>query len=215
MAVDLPDLSEDEFRRRLGGEGRFGLGRRSIEQMHAHYRELRRWNRRMALVGSGLGDRVVERLFAESLAAMPLLGRGSQTIVDVGSGAGFPGLVLAAALPEARVVLIEPRQRKWAFLRAAADSAELSCECLNARVSAALPSGIPEAIDRVTVRALRLDREPFAALSARLTEGGSFLIWASGPLELPSELQESKAVDLGDGRGRVQEVTLRRHGIRE
>jgi 16S rRNA (guanine527-N7)-methyltransferase len=174
--------------------------------MYAHYQELRRWNRRMALVGAGLVDRVVERMFGESLAALPLLGRLDESIVDVGSGAGFPGLVIAAARPDARVTLVEPRQKKWAFLRSAADRCALSCVCLNARVAAALPSCIPESIDRVTVRALRLEPEQIRSLASRLTPEGSFLIWASGELELPSGFRESRAVSLGEGRGRIQEV---------
>lgn len=206
MAVELPNLSEDDFRARLLGEGGIPLRPGAVGRMYSHYRELRRWNRRMALIGAGLADCVVERLFRESLAALPLIDGSASSVVDVGSGAGFPGLVVAAARPDLDVVLVEPRQKKWAFLRAAAARASLSCVCLNARVAAALPSSIPDAVGRVTVRALRLDSAQMASLAARLAPGGSFLIWASGVLELPEGFSESRSVELGPGRGRIQEV---------
>ncbi len=206
MGIDLPDLSEETFRHRLLEGESVDLPSGAVEKMYAHYLELRRWNKRMALVGAGLADRVVERLFTESLAALPMLGRAGGSIVDVGSGAGFPGLVLAAARPADEVVLVEPRQKKWAFLRSAADRSALSCVCLNARVAAALPSGIPDSIDRVTVRALRLGPEELRSLASRLSPDGSFLIWASGELELPKGFREARSVSLGEGRGRIQEV---------
>ena len=45
---------------------------------------------------------------------------GFRDLVDLGSGAGFPGLVLAAARPDLHVTLVETRERKWSFLLAAA-----------------------------------------------------------------------------------------------
>ncbi len=208
MGIEIPDLSEEAFRERLAASFRGFLPPGAVGRLHAHYRELRRWNRRVALVGSGVESQVVERLFGESLAALPLIDDSAAVVLDVGSGAGFPGLVIAAARPDLRVVLVEPRQRKWAFLRAAAARSALSCECLNARVAAALPSGIPASVDRVTVRALRLGDAEMRALSARLAPAGSFLIWASGERELPTGFGERRVVALGAGRGRIREVIV-------
>ncbi len=206
MGIEIPDLSEDEFRGRLAAVSPADLQPDAVGRLHAHFRELRRWNRRVALVGGGVAHRVVERLFGESLAALPLIDDSVRRVLDVGSGAGFPGLVIAAVRPDLEVVLVEPRERKWAFLRAAADRASLSCECLNARVAAALPSGIPESVDRVTVRALRLGAAEMRALSARLGPGGSFVIWSSARREMPMGFTERRAVDLGAGRGRIREL---------
>ena len=148
---------------------------------------------------------MVERLFAESVAALPLVDESVRQVVDVGSGAGFPGLVLAAARPDLQVLLVEPRVRKWAFLRAAAERASLSCLCLNARVAAVLPSGIPGRIDRVTIRALRLGSAEMRALAERLSERGSFLSWSSDG-HLPAGFEGQRSVSLGEGRGLIVEL---------
>jgi 16S rRNA (guanine527-N7)-methyltransferase len=158
----------------------------AVERLHIYYRELRRWNRTLSLVGPSSAEDVIARHFGESLAALPLLPSSAATLVDVGSGAGFPGLVLAAARPDLRVTLVEPRQRKWAFLAAAARRAGLSCICLNARVESPLPPGLPDEIDLVTSRALSLAGvlEP---LADRVGPGGAILLWLGreGPPALP------------------------------
>lgn len=180
MAVELPDLSFTTFADSLTEQTPETLPRATFERLFAHYQELRRWSRRLALIGPGTVEEVLSRHFGESLAALPHLppveaGR----LVDVGSGAGFPGLVIAAARPRWRVTLVEARQRKWAFLQAAARRAGLSCHCLNARVAALLPPGLPDAYEVVTVRALSLPPPVLAALASRLTAGGRLLLWAA------------------------------------
>lgn len=205
MAVELLDLSEQEFVRRLALGGRGDLDPGAVASMYAHYGELRRWNKRLALVGAGMAGQAVQRLFGESVAALELLAPSARTLVDVGSGAGFPGLVIAAARPDLRVALVEPRSRKWAFLRAAAERASLSVDCVNARVSSALPAGLPERIDHVTVRALRLGAAEMKALAERLGDGGSILLWSSDGLA-PAGFEIRRALDLAEGRGQVLEL---------
>ena len=205
MPVELPDLSEDQFRKRLARAAGVSPSQGAFDRMFLHYRELRKWGRRQALVGGGMADQVIERLFAESLAAVPLLPEGARDLVDVGSGAGFPGLVLAAARPEMRVTLIEPRSRKWAFLRAAADRLALDVTCVNARVSNSLPSGLPERCDCVTVRALKLGDDELKALQGLLGTHGTVLSWSSGGEGCPQGFVEGRAVRLPPGRGRIVE----------
>ncbi len=185
MAVLLPELSRDEFRQRLSGAPEAELDR-IAGSLFRYYLELCRWSGRQALIGPGTAERVVERHFGESLAAWPLLPRRPARVVDLGSGAGFPGLVLAALAPHLDVWLVESRVRKAAFLRHAADRASLSCHCLNARVGAALPDGFPEKIDLLTLRAVRLSRGVWASLQRALVPGGRALVWG-GP-DPPEEM---------------------------
>ncbi len=107
---------------------------------------------------------------------------GAATIADLGSGAGFPGLVIAAALPESRVDLIESVGRKCDFLRRAAAAGGIE----NARVIEARseqwalrppPDGGREAYDAVAARAVgRLST--LAELAAPLLrEGGVLVAW--------------------------------------
>ena len=178
---DLPFIDEPTLRRRLRALSPEPLEEAALAAMAVHYAELRRWNRSLALIGPGTVDEVLERHFGESLAALPLVParpEGSGELVDVGSGAGFPGLVLAAARPRWRVTLVEARQRKWSFLLSVARKAALSVRCLDARVAVPPPAEIPEEIERLTMRAVRLPGPVVAALAARLGPSGSLLLWA-------------------------------------
>lgn len=76
------------------------------------------------LIGPRELDRLWERHILNSAAVVPFLGEGH--IVDVGSGAGLPGLVIAAMLPGRDVTLIEPMERRVAWLTEAAEAVGLS-----------------------------------------------------------------------------------------
>jgi 16S rRNA (guanine527-N7)-methyltransferase len=177
MAVELPALSPDQFRERALGLSPEALADSAVAALYAHYEELRRWSRTLSLIGPGTAAEVLERHFGESLAALPYLREDRGRLVDVGSGAGFPGLVLAAARPGWQVTLVEARERKWAFLQAASRRAGLSCRCLNARVGPSLPAPLPDAYDAITCRALKLSPDTVQALAERLTGRGRFLFW--------------------------------------
>lgn len=178
MAAPLPDLSLDDFRRRLEVASPVPVSPAALEALFAHYQELRRWSPALSLVGPAAVEDVVERHYADSLEGAPLIPPSARTLVDVGSGAGFPGLVLAAVLPRLEATLVEPRERRWAFLRAAVRRAALPCRCLGARVESPLPPGLPERIDVVTVRALKLPPDVLRALGERLSNDGRILVWA-------------------------------------
>lgn len=186
MGSPLPTLSRERFSRRLTSTIEEPLAEEAVEKLFLHYEELRRWNTRLSLIGPGTTDEAVERHYGESLAGRALLGTRDRTLVDVGSGAGFPGVPLAAALPDLEVWLVEPRSRKWAFLRSATAAAGLSCRCLDARVGRELPPAFPSAIDVVTVRALSLDAEAWSVLRPRLSRRGRVLVW--GGSDPPAEL---------------------------
>lgn len=177
MGSPLPGLSRQEFSVRLETALGASLGDSVLGRLFDHYQEMRRWNPRLSLVGPGTADQVVERHYAESLAALPEFDGPTGRLVDLGSGGGFPGWVLAAALPEWQVTLVEPNNRKRAFLLAAARRADFSLSVLDARVESVLPASFPEAIDRVTVRALKLSPGALAAVVERMSPTGRLLLW--------------------------------------
>ncbi|HVS04114.1 MAG TPA: RsmG family class I SAM-dependent methyltransferase [Thermoanaerobaculia bacterium] len=193
MGVELAELRREEFAAALAGLSPEPLAPEALEALWAHYQELRRWSPRLALIGRGTAEEVLVRHYGESLAALPFVPvapRAGGGLVDLGSGAGFPGFVLAAARPGWPVTLVEARQKKWAFLEAARRRAALSCRCLDARVGARLPAGLPERIEMVTVRALRLPAEAWRALLTRRTPGARLLLWSGRkPVSLPAELR--------------------------
>ena len=179
MGAALPALSRAEFITRLTAAAPVTLPGEAADRLWAHYEEMRRWNPTLSLVGPGTRDEVVERHYGEALAGLALVGQEAAEAVDVGSGAGFPGWVLAACLPGLRVTLVESNARKWAFLEAVRRRAALPCRCLNARVATPLPEGLPATMDLLTARALKLD--PIAeALEPRLAPGARIVFWAGG-----------------------------------
>lgn len=207
MRTNLPEIQFREFAEQLEQLSPVHLLEGSREALYAHYQELRRWNRSLALIGPGTVDEVLSRHYGESLAALSLIPAGCREILDLGSGAGFPGFVLAAALPECRVTLVESRVKKWAFLEKAAHAAALSCRCLNARVTASLPGGIPSEIDLITARAIKLPAEVLNPLAERMSSEGRMLLWAGEePPEPPRGWEASTEVPLiGSQRRRIVE----------
>lgn len=93
----------------------------AVDKLLRYCQELQKWSRKINLIARDTpAAEIVEKHFLDSLTLLPLLyrhGRPGANLLDVGSGAGFPGLVLAAAMPELRVTLLEPRQKRTAFLR--------------------------------------------------------------------------------------------------
>jgi 16S rRNA (guanine527-N7)-methyltransferase len=122
-------------------------------------------------------DEAAETHVADSLVALELDPvRAARRIADLGSGAGFPGLALAVALPNARVALVESAARKCAFLERAIAAAGLpNAEVVHARVEA-WPDGV-EAHDLVTARALAALPVVVEYAAPLLALGGALVAW--------------------------------------
>ena len=109
------------FKELLAAEfGAYGsLSVTQLDQLQSHFATLTRWNERINLTRiSELGDSVRFH-YCESLFLARALPTGSKRIVDVGSGAGFPGIPVAVFRPDCSVTLVESHQRKAVFLREA------------------------------------------------------------------------------------------------
>jgi 16S rRNA (guanine527-N7)-methyltransferase len=93
-----------------------GVSRETRERLNTYADLLRKWQRSINLVGPRTIDDLWNRHFTDSAQLLPLIPPSARVLVDFGSGAGFPGLVLAI-LGVAEVHLIESDQRKATFLR--------------------------------------------------------------------------------------------------
>lgn len=125
------------------------VSRETLDRLAAYEAVLRKWQPKINLVGPSTLPDLWRRHFLDSAQLLPLLPEGARVLVDLGSGAGFPGLVLAIlGVPE--VHLIESDSRKAAFLREAARVAGAAVTVHNKRIEAV--AGI--AADVVTARAL-------------------------------------------------------------
>jgi 16S rRNA (guanine527-N7)-methyltransferase len=114
---------------------------------------------------------------ADSLVALEIeVVRTAARIADLGSGAGFPGLALAVALPRARVAVVESAARKSAFLERAIAAADVSnAEVVHARAED-WPAG-SEAHDLVTARALAALPVVVEYAAPLLAMGGALVAW--------------------------------------
>lgn len=93
------------------------LDRRQIEQFARYSAELRAWNTRVNLTAITDEEGIVARHFLDSLRCALSWGDAPSSLIDVGSGAGFPGLPLKILRPELRVTLVESVGKKAAFLQ--------------------------------------------------------------------------------------------------
>jgi 16S rRNA (guanine527-N7)-methyltransferase len=146
----------------LGFADLFPVSRETLARLEAYADLLIRWSARINLVGRDTVADLWRRHMLDSAQLRPLMPSAAQSVVDLGSGAGFPGLVLAI-LGAAGVELIEADSRKAAFLREAARVTAAEATIRPCRI-AAVP---PHQVDVVTARALApLDKlldlaEPF------------------------------------------------------
>ena len=92
-----------------------------LSRLALYFHELKKWNRKINLVARTLDDQqILENHFLDSLTLLSFWNFGNQgqeTLLDVGTGAGFPGLVIKAVCPLLPVVLIEPRRNRYYFLK--------------------------------------------------------------------------------------------------
>lgn len=126
-----------------------------MARLDAYAATLVDWNARMNLVSpASLADLWRRHMF-DSAQLVPLIPNGTRRIVDLGSGAGFPGLVLAAMRPDGvglETVLVESIEKKCAFLRAAAEAMGFAATVRVVRARAEEVTGIKA--DLVTARAM-------------------------------------------------------------
>ncbi len=138
----------------LGSLSAQNVSRETFEKLELLERELRRWQAIKNLVGPATLDQVWERHIVDSLQLLSLAPE-AKTWLDLGSGAGFPGLVLAIAGAERglKVHLVESNSRKCSFLRHVSRLTDAGATVHEARLETVIPSFIGKA-DVVSARAL-------------------------------------------------------------
>lgn len=138
---------------------------------------VRAYSRKLDLVSPGDLDRFEERHIRDSLRALPYVRQAPEgPAVDVGSGAGLPGIPLAIADPERSWVLLEPRQRRAAFLEEVVRDLELP----NVEVAAETAEQAADAGRSFSVATARALAPPTAAIEMirpLVTPGGSILVF--------------------------------------
>jgi len=145
----------EKLKSRLVSEG-IALSDEIIGKLEQFAALLHEWNRIHNLTGakniSAIYDNIIDSLYPLTFITKP------KTLLDVGTGAGFPGLVLAIALPETKVVLSEPLKKRVSFLKYAAIDLELSNVSVEAK------------------RVEKVESKPFELISSRAVTNTKLLL---------------------------------------
>jgi len=144
-------MSRDRF---LAGMARLGVdvSRETLDRLETYAVLLTKWQKAINLVGPTTVDALWVRHILDSAQLLPLLPPGAPSLADLGSGAGLPGLILAAFRPTLALTLIESDARKAAFLGEAARA--MALPQMPKIVIARIETAPPAQAEIVTARAL-------------------------------------------------------------
>ena len=188
-----------------------------LEQFEAYHHELMDWSQRMNLTGVKDYEGVQVRHFLDSLTGAPYLSEGAESLLDIGAGAGFPGVPLKIAFPRLKLMLVDSVGKKTGFLRHVVE--ELGLEDVEVHKGRAedlaVHSTARESFDVVATRGVAVMRVLMELTLPFCRTGGTVMTWKKGELEpeisaslhamevLGGRLREVAAVDaegLRDGR---------------
>jgi len=180
-------MTEEELRKTLSLKG-LSLSDEALRSYEIYAALLKEWNGKFNLTAIDEKEEVYEKHFLDCLIPLTLA-KVSGNICDVGSGAGFPGLVWAIADPSLKVTLIEPTGKRCSFLEEVKKELSLAnTEILNRRAEDC--RDLRECYDIVTARAVA-NLSLLAELCVPLVKpGGTFLPMKGAKGE--AELEEAK-----------------------
>ena len=174
------------------------------EKLETYLRLLQEWNERMDLTAVEGEAELMDRHLLDSLTVLKTdLLTGTRDVIDVGTGAGFPGLVLALALPEVRFTLLDSQRKRLNFLETVMKETGAANACLvHARAEdGARMSDLREKFDSACARAVA----PLNVLSELLLPyvkvGGRMLCWKGPGLTDEMEAGRRAAFLLGGKTG--------------
>ncbi len=174
-------LIKNRIRRRAKRVGLI-LTDAQVEHLWAYVELLRRWNERMNLTALDARDKGLDRLLIEPLIASTHLPAGPVRVVDIGSGAGSPAIPLRLGRSNVRVLMIEAKVRRAAFLREACRHLEIDdADVETARYESLLSrADLHEAHDVLTLRAVPIETRMLNGLQAFVRPGGHLFLFRGG-----------------------------------
>ena len=113
LIMDKEMLLLQQNAQRLG----IALSDIQLEQFDIYQRELLKWNAKINLISEKSSHEINNRHFLDSLTALQFIDNHAARIIDIGSGAGFPGIPLKIACPDLQLYLLESNRKKVSFLK--------------------------------------------------------------------------------------------------
>jgi 16S rRNA (guanine527-N7)-methyltransferase len=188
-----------------------------VDQLCAYFGLLAKWNKRLNLTALSVDpptDEAIDRLLVEPSAAIHALEPEDSSLIDLGSGGGSPAVPMKIGAPQLKLVMVEAKARKSAFLRDAIRQLGLTgAQVENARFEQLLTrTELHEASDIVSVRAVRPDRQLWNPVLAFLKPGGRVFWFGSAGLETHSIPPEFRVASTQPLPGTGQLIVLKRVG---
>lgn len=155
----------------------------SIEGLSAYFELLQKWNRKVSLTSLPVeteGDEAIDRLLLEPVIAARFL-PGNPEVLDIGSGGGSPAIPMKIVSPETTLRMVESKTRKAAFLREVVRRLDLdrtSVDAVRFEELLARPT-LHDAVDVVTLRAVRVDRKTLAEVQSFIKPGGLLFLFGA------------------------------------
>jgi 16S rRNA (guanine527-N7)-methyltransferase len=159
---------------------------------------LRKWQKSQRLIGSAEPGWIVEKLFLDSLLFLRVLPARLGSLLDLGSGAGLPGIPIKIVRPEIQLVLLESRQRRASFLSNAVRELALERVSVVSGRAEELAEELGERFDAVVMRCAG-DVERLFPVAARFVMPGGLVVASGPPRERPLSLGEWVTVGAGEG----------------
>lgn len=137
----------------LCAAGGIPISDRQLEQMDTYYEKLRAENEKYNLTALSTPEEAALKHFFDSIIPYNIIPQGA-SLVDVGSGGGFPGVPLKIMRPDLQVTAIEASQKKCAFIETAAREAGVEVRAISARAEEEAQGELRESFDVLTARAV-------------------------------------------------------------
>ena len=166
----------------------FGLNKEQIIKFDKYLSLLLEWNEKFNLTAITDKDQIEEKHFIDSLMLTKYTNLKGKTLIDIGSGAGFPGIALAIGEPELNVTLLESNGKKVSFLKEVVKVLELSnVEIIQGRAE---ELGTREKYDIVTARAVKELNILLEISYYLLKVGGTFFAYKASNID--NEIENAK-----------------------
>ncbi len=189
-----------QFLSEISKDAGFNLSKEQLNQFDLYRHLLVEWNKKMNLTAITEKCEVATKHFIDSLYGLKFLSN-AKTLIDVGTGAGFPGLPLKIAKPELSLTLLDSLNKRLNFLTEVKNKLSLSdVTCIHSRAEdgAAPKSSLRESFDAVTSRAVANMSVLAEYCLPYVKCGGVFLAYKGSEIEEELSIS-SNAIDILGG----------------